>query len=365
MMRLRLILVESVSFSILVEHGASFHVLFPFIFEFIPVYTKPTIGAHLRLPSVFCIWRLRRYFSSLLDLLLPNSISSSIYKVFMLFAHDSMEWPVDILVQLLGWLAWDGASVTFQHLAYLTINSLELKDTARKMPCPLVLDVHIDDPLKNQFRIPFFEAQIANIKIDWGDGKEEFFSQSMLKSNHNSHVAHEFGDVGGYVVRVFAADNAGPVWLDHLGLGRLRTFSHEAWFRPLRAVRSLGTLGIRSLCGLFKGAEKFNLPLSHLDLSAVTDLSFMFSGAGSFNQPIEKWNVSNVTNMSKMFNHAVSFNQPLSDWDVGKVLTMKAMFNGAEKFDGDISRWDVSSLMNMKFMFAFALEFNQPITCQA
>jgi surface protein len=279
-----------------------------------------------------------------------------------------MEWPVDILAQLLGWLAWDGASVTFQHLAYLTINNSELTAAARKMPCPLVLDVHIADSTNNQFRIPFYESQIGNIKIDWGDGIEERVSVSQMREERKPMLLvdllsawHPYPHPGDYVVRIFPDDSIGPVWLDHLGLGRQYPYSCVAWWRPLRAVRSLGALGIRSLSGLFKKAHHFNLPLSHLDVSNITDLSHMFEEAASFNQPIEKWNVSNVTNMSGMFYGAKSFNQPIGDWNVGQVESMQRMFHNATSFDQPLRDWDVSSVRSMDSLFAGATLFNQPL----
>jgi hypothetical protein len=127
-----------------------------------------------------------------------------------------MEWPVDILVQLLGWLACDG-SVTFQHLAYLTINNSQLKTAASRVERPLVLDVHIDGSTRdNQFFIPFFNAQTVNIRIDWGDGTEEDVSNLTMKEVslvtllHHEYdpscgVVHGYTNTGDYVIRVFPA----------------------------------------------------------------------------------------------------------------------------------------------------------------
>jgi hypothetical protein len=165
-----------------------------------------------------------------------------------------MEWPVDILAQLLGWLAWDGASVTFQHLAYLTINSSALIQAALKVQRPLVLEVEVDESHKNEFVIPCVNAHIVNIKIDWGDGKQEYVKQSREDDEEKAEedwepvswsLLHTYANDGEYVVRVSPADRIGPVWLDHLGFGE--SSSKQTWWRPLRAVRSLGALGIRSL----------------------------------------------------------------------------------------------------------------------
>jgi surface protein len=287
----------------------------------------------------------------------PLKVAGNWIRSLILQPTLGMEWSVDILAQLLGWLAWDGASVAVQHLAYLTINSTELREAARMMQNPMVLDVHVDHTLENQFMIPITDSHLVNIKINWGDGKEEIFS--------NSHpvavVQHTYSHAGDYVVRVFPADNIGPVWLDHIGFlfAKLR---FELWWRPLRAFRSLGTLGIRSLSGLFQKAEKFNLPLSHLDMRNVIDLSCMFFDAASFNQPINSWNVSNVTNMSKMFFGASSFNQPLDGWDVGKVENMSLMFFEAKSFNQPIGNWNISRVKYMNEMFCCASVFNQDLS---
>jgi surface protein len=268
-------------------------------------------------------------------------------------------------VQLLGWLAWDGASVTFQHLAYLTINSSALTQAALKVQRPLVLDVHIGDPPNNEFMIPVCEAQIVNIKIDWGDGKENYVKQSRDTNKGKNgeplswHILHTYANEGEYVVRVSPADLIGAIWLDHLGFGE--SMPKHTWWRPLRAVRSLGALGIRSLSGLFSTARGFNLPLSHLDMCNITDLSFMFSGAASFNQPVENWNVSNVTNMRCMFSLASNFNQPLDGWDVGKVEDMCRMFAFAQSFNQPINSWNVSRVTKMECMFVYARSFDQPV----
>jgi surface protein len=318
----------------------------------------------------FCLsfWAAELRFTHKLGLTFPLISSERNGEIKYLLALHSkqilvMEWPVDILAQLLGWLAWDGASVTFQHLAYLTINSSQLKQAARKVQRPLVLDIHIDESQRHRFIIPVAESQTLNVKIDWGDGNVEYVTHSKVKNSQVDpamYIDHVYA-AGDYVIRVFPADDIGPVWLDHLGFGKKYIAYSDIWWRPLRAVRSLGALGIRSLCGLFYGAEDFNLPLSHLDISNVTDLSYIFLYAVSFNQPIEKWNVSNVTNMASMFYGATKFNKPLDCWDVGKVEDMSHMFFSAISFNQPVSSWNVSHVKNMTAMFTSAASFNQPL----
>ena len=61
---------------------------------------------------------------------------------------------------------------------------------------------------------------------------------------------------------------------------------------------------------MFKGAKKFNQPLS-FNTSSVTNMDAMFWRAKKFNQPLN-WNTSSVTNMTLMFCGAKAFNQSLN-----------------------------------------------------
>jgi surface protein len=261
-------------------------------------------------------------------------------------------------------LALDGASATWTKLAFLTVNNKELKTTARRMEQPLVMDVHIGGQGANtNFLIPFRQADVARIRVDWGDGNIE-----LINRVGDGFVKHRYNSLGDFVVRIFPTSNAdGPVVsLDHLGWGNYTLEVSEwistiEWWRPLRSLRSLGRLGIRSLCGLFRRSTGMNLPLAHLDLSKITDLSFMFQSAESFNQPIQSWNVSSVTKMHSMFSGAKSFNQPLGMWDVSNVVEMGNMFDGAIRFNQPINPWNVGRVEYMCGMFFCAFDFNQPL----
>lgn len=91
----------------------------------------------------------------------------------------------------------------------------------------------------------------------------------------------------------------------------------------------------------------------------VTDMSNMFMGANFFNQPLNHWDVSNVTNMESMFYYAMNFNQPLNNWNVSNVTDMSYMF-GYSYFDQDVSGWNVSSVTNWSGFAGMLRAVNMP-----
>jgi hypothetical protein len=157
--------------------------------------------------------------------------------------------PTDVLVQLLSALAFDGACLTWQQLAFLTTNNSELRNAAQKTERPLVVDICVkEDYETEEFIIPFWEAQHVRIRIDWGDGMTETILEPCKSAKHLYEVP------GYYVVRIFPGEphtdpESEPIWLDHLGWGLFGTeySGFDPWSDRLVAVRSLGALGIRSL----------------------------------------------------------------------------------------------------------------------
>ncbi|MEM9424700.1 MAG: BspA family leucine-rich repeat surface protein, partial [Spirochaetota bacterium] len=117
---------------------------------------------------------------------------------------------------------------------------------------------------------------------------------------------------------------------------------------------------VRTMAGMFSGAQKFNQDLSMWKMGNVTDMSYMFASAQKFDQSLANWDVSNVTSMKGMFNGATIFNQDLSSWGstMGQITNMDSMFNSASTFNQDLSAWNVSSVTNMKNMFHQAIKFN-------
>ena len=65
--------------------------------------------------------------------------------------------------------------------------------------------------------------------------------------------------------------------------------------------------------------------------------------------------------MVSMFRGATKFNYPLSSWDVSKVTTMVNMFNGATSFNQDLSAWDVTHAKEMTGIFKGATSFVQTL----
>jgi surface protein len=273
--------------------------------------------------------------------------------------------PTDVLAQLLRHLAFDGDDRAFQRLAFLTCNSPELIRKARTIPRPLIVDISFDGSDEERiFKIPFYEAKIADVDIFWGDGTIQYVK------NGKKFASHQYAEPGEYRVHVFPSrsrfsmtnendeDSTPAVYLDYLGYQLYQR--DQEWWRPLTAFVSLGQLGISSLAYLFADSE-VDIPLDHLDVSNITDMNSLFCGAKNFNHPLDSWNVSKVTNMSHMFHMADVFNQPLYDWDVSSVTTMTHMFYEANLFDQPLGRWNVGRVTSMSYMFARAYKFNHPI----
>eukprot|EP01122_Echinamoeba_exundans_P007300 TRINITY_DN2209_c0_g2_i1.p1 TRINITY_DN2209_c0_g2~~TRINITY_DN2209_c0_g2_i1.p1 ORF type:complete len:297 (+),score=20.02 TRINITY_DN2209_c0_g2_i1:224-1114(+) len=284
-----------------------------------------------------------------------------------------MQWPTDVLARILHFLAVSGYGICArQQLAFLVCKNKDLAKAARAATMPLVAEIEFPENVpqpQRVFLIPFMQATIVKIEIDWGDGSE----LERVEDGGKGFVKHSYQLPGRYTVAVFPT-LAGTVCLDHLGFDDTNLFGikRDPWWTHLISLHTLGTLGITSLSCLFSSAncnidlsklqvggvrdlswmftnnEKFNQPISSWDVSSVTDMSWMFRGARKFNQDISSWNVSNVTSMAAMFFEALSFNQPIGSWNVGKVRNMSAMFRNALSFNHPIGPGDVSSGKDMK-----------------
>jgi surface protein len=238
-----------------------------------------------------------------------------------------------------------------------------LAHVARIMPRPILLRIEIEpseDDKARIFKIPFYQATVVCVDVDWGDGCVD-----KLREKGDAYIEHTYAASGEYTVCVFPAngrEKPSGRFLDHLGfLTEIYSWrSTAAWWRPLRQIISLGRVGLQSLSYLFAYCDVFNVDLQHLSVGDITDMSGMFY-LSKFNQPICDWNVSNVTNMRHMFACAPAFNQPIGKWDVSKVTDMSFMFWDAGDFDQPIGDWDVSNATNLSHMFHCASNFNQPI----
>jgi surface protein len=263
--------------------------------------------------------------------------------------------PTDVLHRILHFLALDGASFAWQYLAYLTCNNGDLRTLAKQMQRPLVLRVKIDPDLKDtRFFLPFYQAKIVHIRIDWGDGETDIIDG---KSKAPSAL-HTYFSAGQFTVRVMPyGPGIDGVWLDHLGWTDSLVGSGDAW-KNLSSFDSLGSLGIRSFDHLFYYSTH-NIPLCTLDTSGIETMRSAFHGATSFNQSIERWNVSSVKDMKAMFFHATSFNQPLGRWNVSNVISMEAMFCNAKAFNQPLETWNIGNVQNISFMFQVAVQFKR------
>jgi surface protein len=330
----------------------------------------------------------------------------------------NLEWPTDILVHFLQDLSEQcdsNAQRAWHQLAFLTCRRDALTRAAKTMPRPIHLRIEFPGPAQNRFhlrfKIPFVQATLVCVDIDWGDKSVE-----KLREKGAGYVEHTYASTGEYNVRIFPATGtsaSGLSGLDHLGFhSDVQNLDTLAWWTPLREIFSFGRCGLRSLSYLFarsdalnidarnlsfpeeisdlsglffrstsfnqpiggwnvshvtnmscmlKGAWKFNQHVGNWDVSKVTDMSGLFRAAWAFNQPIGSWNVSNVTNMSGMFFGPSAFNQPIGDWDVGNVTDMRLMFAENLNFNQPIGSWNVSKVTDMTLMFSGAAAFNQPI----
>jgi surface protein len=298
--------------------------------------------------------------------------------------YGNVEWPTDVLQLFLHALAVQcdtNAQNAWHQLAYMTCKRYDLARLARDMPRPILLRIDVGSRTASMFKIPFMQATVVCVDVDWGDGYVD-----QLREKRAGYVEHTYATPGEYVVRIFP-QGKDHVSLDHLGFQENASDSDTiAWWRPLREIVSFGTCGLRSLSylflhcnnaafimpslssrfgitdlsGLFYGSN-FNRPIGQWDVSRVTNMCDMFSRASLFNQPIGGWNVSQVTDMSRMFLGAFQFNQPIGIWNVSNVTNMTFMFHYASSFNQPIGEWNVSNVTDMSDMFGYASVFNQPI----
>jgi hypothetical protein len=238
-----------------------------------------------------------------------------------------------------------------------------LAHVARIMPRPILLRIEIEpseDDKARIFKIPFYQATVVCVDVDWGDGCVD-----KLREKGDAYIEHTYAASGEYTVCVFPAngrEKPSGRFLDHLGfLTEIYSWrSTAAWWRPLRQIISLGRVGLQSLSYLFAYCDVFNVDLQHLSVGDITDMSGMFY-LSKFNQPICDWNVSNVTNMRHMFACAPAFNQPIGKWNVHKVTDFAGLFSCAVAFNQPIGEWDVRNATNMNDTFRSTRSFNQSI----
>jgi hypothetical protein len=255
--------------------------------------------------------------------------------------EESMDWPTDVLLQFLHALAIEcdsNAPRIWHQLAFLTCKRAELARAARVMPLPIVLRIEFLRGEATRFRVPFGDATVVCIDVDWGDGTVD-----KLREKGKGFIEHNYASVGEYAVRVFPANPNSlanrEACLDHLGFSKFpRYIDTNPWWRPIKEIVSLGNCGLRSLGYLFSHSQSLKINLEKLSLRGVCDLSGMFFRS-RMNQPIGGWDVSGISNMAYLLYFAASFNHPIEEWDVSNVLDFSYMLWGASEFNQPIAKW--------------------------
>ena len=105
------------------------------------------------------------------------------------------------------------------------------------------------------------------------------------------------------------------------------------------------------------------IPLSMIDTSRITDMSWLFHGGILVDyEGIESWDVSNVENMEGMFFGAGNINADLSSWDISKVKNMQYMFGYVQNISKEQINWKMPE--NIKYYGMFRgteLENDPPV----
>ena len=192
----------------------------------------------------------------------------------------------------------------------------------------LVFDTSFGD---TTIEIPFGDASIVNVTVDWGDSTSDAYTTNGTKT-------HTYASGGIYTVRIS---------------GSLSRFGPTAVLsRPeLTKCLSFGDIGLVSLGGAFRDCANLTEVPAQIP-SSVTSAPSMFNGATSFNQNIGSWNTSSVTNMNLMFNGATSFNQNIGSWNTSSVTGMSDMFQGAAAFNQNLTGWCVGNFQAEPINFA-------------
>lgn len=137
----------------------------------------------------------------------------------------------------------------------------------------------------------------GNFTVDWGDGTV------------NSDSSHTYATAGIYEVRIsgiidYTVDKNGPPPFKGF-------ITNVSDWGDLEIINGDVLLGFSSIS---------TLPLnSSPNFAAGATALGMLIGCANLNSPLSHWDVSNVTNMSRMFSETAIFNQDLSGWDVSNV----------------------------------------------
>lgn len=131
------------------------------------------------------------------------------------------------------------------------------------------------------------------------------------------------------------ADGAGPFEVRISGTVTQFGNGDAGYSNPDKIIRvnRFGNIGLTSLSGAFKGAERL-IEVAPDFPETVTDVSYMFKDAVALNDDaVSNWGMRtrNVTNMSGTFENAVLFSQSLDGWCAKSRATPPAAFRALTK----------------------------------
>lgn len=174
-------------------------------------------------------------------------------------------------------------------------------------------------------------------------------------------------------------------------LGKQDTYSNQSG-KFMRSpefnldISEMNMTGVTNVSHLLNGATIFNQNIDALDFSSVTSVVSMIANTTKFNQPlnclknakIAAWDgfaqnaiafnqpitfdVTNASNWSGIFSGASSFNQPVGQLDSSNCITLARFLQNARSFNQTVSTLNVSKVISVASMFSGASSFNQDIS---
>ena len=226
----------------------------------------------------------------------------------------------------------------------------------------------VTESLNEEIQLPFFENNIIDIIIDWGDNVIEMKTTENVISKTpptgESNIKHTYVNPGTYMIKIYGTIDKFSFQYPNY-VSRNKIMSIENWGRTMMKKADLQYTNspyIRKISGNFNpelnDLSKFfayttiEIPdTSNWDVSRVTNMSDMFRKTLIANPNTSKWDVSRVTNMSGMFENAYRANPDVSNWDVSRVTNMSNMFQGTLMANPTTTNWNMSNVTNIGLMF--------------
>jgi len=199
------------------------------------------------------------------------------------------------------------------------VNSKTARILAGSMKAALLASAVLAAPTafaQTAITLPLFGT--VDAVIDWGAEGANASCQRAVTSPGEVTCNYPVGDgAGPFMVRV-----SGTV--TQFGNGDTGYANADKIVRVTR----FGDVGLTSLSGAFRGAEKLVEVASDLP-ETVTDISYMFKDAVLLDDTtVSNWGMRtrNVTNMTGTFENAVQFSKPLDGWCMRARPTAPAAF---------------------------------------